>query len=129
MKNLRKNTKVPLNYKFYDVLLRVGITKYCKLQGKMLAGSADGLGNTSRAFYLHRKNPYIVNSVWGTMCPISNSAALPHTSRIAELLHIRMHGIRNETMVAVIALARDKSLHGGAMSSKSMRNETTRRHI
>ena len=45
--------------------MRVGITKYCKLQGKMLAGSMTGSRHTSRALYQHRQDPYIVNSVWG----------------------------------------------------------------
>ena len=30
---LERNAKVPLKCQFYDVFLRVGITKYCKLQG------------------------------------------------------------------------------------------------
>ena len=29
---LEQNAKVPLTCQFYDVFLRVGITKYCKLQ-------------------------------------------------------------------------------------------------
>ncbi len=47
---LSKNTKVPLTYKLYYVFLRVGVTKYCKLQYKMLPGSANGLGNDPRPF-------------------------------------------------------------------------------
>ncbi len=39
--------------------MRVGVTKYCKLQYKMLPGSADGLANLARALYQHRKNPYM----------------------------------------------------------------------
>ena len=29
---LEQNPKVPLKYEFHEVFLRVGITKYCKLQ-------------------------------------------------------------------------------------------------
>ena len=31
----------------------------------MLTGAGNGLVNPSRPLYQHRKNPYIVNSVWG----------------------------------------------------------------
>jgi len=34
----------------------------------MLAASVDGLGNLARALYKDRKNPYSVNTVWGTIC-------------------------------------------------------------
>jgi len=46
---LSKNTKVALKYKFHEMFLRVGITKYCKLQCKMLPGSATGKANTAEA--------------------------------------------------------------------------------
>ena len=45
---LSENAKVHLKCRFYDVFLRVGVTKYCKLQYKMLPGSATGMGHTSR---------------------------------------------------------------------------------
>ena len=54
---LTPNAKVPLICQFYCVFLRVGVTKYCKLQGKMLTGSATGSSYLSRALYQHRENP------------------------------------------------------------------------
>ena len=42
---LTPNAKVPLFLQFYCVFLRVGVTKYCILQGKMLAGSVAASRN------------------------------------------------------------------------------------
>ena len=44
----QQNAKVPLKCQFYDAFLRVGVTKYCKLQYKMLAGSSAGATKDSR---------------------------------------------------------------------------------
>ena len=41
-------------YNFTVCFLRVGVTKYCILQGKMLTGSVTVSGNTSRPLYQHR---------------------------------------------------------------------------
>ena len=67
--------------------MRVGVTKYCKLQYKMLPGSADGLANLARALYQHRENPYSVNTVWGIihrmpMAYRSDTASLPGSEAV-----------------------------------------------
>ena len=40
--------KFPFSFQCHDVFLRVGFTKYCKLQCKMLPGSTAGAANHSR---------------------------------------------------------------------------------
>ena len=57
-RRLQPTAKSSRKCQFHEVFLRVGVTKHCKLQGKMLAGSANGFRQTSRALYQHRKNPY-----------------------------------------------------------------------
>ena len=41
------------------MFLRVGVTKYCKLQGNLLAGSVTASGKDSRPLYQHRGNPSV----------------------------------------------------------------------
>ena len=41
------------------LFLRVGVTKYCKLQGNLLAGSVTASAHTSRPLYHHRWNPSV----------------------------------------------------------------------
>ena len=51
---LTPNAKVPLFCQFCSVFLRVGVTKYRILQGKMLPGSVTGSTYLSRALQQHR---------------------------------------------------------------------------
>ena len=53
---LERNPKVPFKCQFYDVFLRVGVTKYCKLQYKLLPGSATAASHPALAPYQHREN-------------------------------------------------------------------------
>ena len=45
---LQQNAKVILKCKLHYVFLRVGVTKYCKLQGTVLPGSFNGASAQSR---------------------------------------------------------------------------------
>ena len=49
VENWRKNAKVPLKCQFYDVFLRVGVTKHRKLHSKMLRGSRRRIQPGSKA--------------------------------------------------------------------------------
>ena len=40
----QQNVKVPLKCQFYEAFLRVGVIKYCKLQGQMAPGSVNVSG-------------------------------------------------------------------------------------
>ena len=50
---LQRNAKVPFIFQFHEVFLRVGVTKYCKLQGNLLTGSVAVSKKKSRALYQH----------------------------------------------------------------------------
>ena len=60
--------KVALTCQFYDVFLRVGVRILEKTEVKMLAGSAAVSGETSRALYQHRKNPYSWHCLGNLVC-------------------------------------------------------------
>ena len=51
---------------FYDVFLRVGITKYCKLHAYMRErGPRTGANAFDSALQIDRENPFSVNTDWG----------------------------------------------------------------
>ena len=50
-RRLQPNAKVLLKCQFHEVFLRVGVTKYCKLQGKMLRGSRHRSDTPAKAPY------------------------------------------------------------------------------
>ena len=57
---LTPNAKVPLICQFYCVLLRVGVTKYCKNQRNLLTRSVSAASATSWALLKqHRENPSV----------------------------------------------------------------------
>ena len=58
-----QHEKLVFQISIWSWLLEVGVTKYCKLQRKllasMLAGSADALPEVLRALYQHRQDPSV----------------------------------------------------------------------
>ena len=67
--------KVPLICEFYSVFLRVGVTKYCKLQGKKLTSNATGSSYLSTALHQHRENPKCKHCLGKKVAKISSYLA------------------------------------------------------
>ena len=55
---LEQNAKVPFEFQFYDVFLRVPSIMTAYLLQDLLAGSATDPGYSSRPLYQDRENPY-----------------------------------------------------------------------
>ena len=67
-RRLQPNAQVLFIFQFYDAFLRVGITNYQFLQRIIVAGSADGSRDLSRAFYQHRQDPSEASSLGKKYC-------------------------------------------------------------
>ena len=61
---------------FYDVFLRVGVTKYCKLHAYMRErGPRTGAKHFDSALQIDRENPFSVNTDWGKIGTLNKSGA------------------------------------------------------
>ena len=56
-------------HQFYEVFLRVRVTKYCKLHAYMRErGAKTGATQFDSALQIDRENPFSVNTDWGINC-------------------------------------------------------------
>ena len=87
------------------MFLRVGVTKYCKLQGKMLGGSVTVSAEASRPLYQHRENPS-VQALFGESkvlrigLPIVENLSRPQESTFSLFKSSQLHFGENSTKMS-----------------------------
>ena len=79
---LQQNAKVPYKCQFHQGFLTVGVTKYCKLQGIMLAVSICDNGAGLMGASINTARTPTDKSVWGMYCHSRHECLRSHIVRV-----------------------------------------------